>query len=71
MLKKVKPATVNRELTALKTMFKKTVEWDHLKKSPAANVKKLKVATPFPRFLINEEIEALLSACPANCDYSV
>jgi integrase len=38
----VKPATVNRELACLKTLFNKAVEWAKLEESPLGAVKKFK-----------------------------
>lgn len=42
----VAPATVNHELTCLKTLLNKAVEWGRIEKNPAARVKKLKEPQP-------------------------
>lgn len=59
---KVKPATVNRELAALKSMFKKAVEWKRLNENPARQVKLFKTQGRL-RFLMPEEIQTVLSNC--------
>ncbi len=61
--KKVKPATVNRELWTLKNILKKAVEWGKLKSNPIENVKPLKVQNVRLRFLMGEEISRLIEAC--------
>lgn len=45
----ISPATVNRELALLKTLFSKAVEWGRVEKNPAARVKKLKEPPPRER----------------------
>jgi integrase len=59
----VKPATVNRELSLLKHMLAKAVEWGYLKSNPAKPVKLLKEPPGRLRFLELEEIERLLENC--------
>ena len=44
--KPIRPASVNRELDALRSILAKAVEWGKLLESPARNVKRLKVAEP-------------------------
>lgn len=58
----VSPATVNRALALLKTLFSKSVEWDKLETSPAARVKKLKEPPNRERILTKEEARRLLAA---------
>jgi integrase len=61
--RQVKPATVNRELTLLKHMFAKAVEWKLLLANPLRGVRCLNVPTRMERILeLNEEIR-LLAAC--------
>src|SRR5262249_22286024 len=61
--KEVKHPTVNRELTVLKHMLKMAVKWGLLSSNPAAGV------APYPeqegrlRYLSEEEIPTLLTAC--------
>ncbi|MEW6349731.1 MAG: tyrosine-type recombinase/integrase [Thermodesulfobacteriota bacterium] len=62
-IKHVKPATVNRELFTIRSIFRKAVENGYLKESPAAPVKKLETGTPLFRYLDDEEIKSLLAAC--------
>ena len=57
-------ATINRELAALKEIFRKAVEWDYLKQNPAAGIKQFKKQPPAPRYLEVEEATALLEMCP-------
>jgi integrase len=59
----VKPATVNRELTVLKSMFSKAVEWDLLISSPFKGVRYLRVPSHIERVLTLDEEQKLLSAC--------
>lgn len=60
--RKVKPATVNRELECLKTMLAKAVEWGHLTANPAAKVRKFRVDNRRLVFLETEEIDSLLKS---------
>jgi len=60
---KVKPGTVNRELSCLKHMFTKAIEWGRAKESPAKTVKLLKENNKRLRYLTTEEIQRLISAC--------
>jgi len=59
----IKPATVNRALACLKTMFNKALEWQFLTKNPISNIKLLKEDNKRLRFLEKEEIERLLCEC--------
>lgn len=49
--RKVKPATVNREMTLLKHMFSKAVEWKLLPANPLRGVRSLNVPTRMERIL--------------------
>ncbi|MEO6025904.1 MAG: site-specific integrase [Candidatus Binatia bacterium] len=60
--KDVAPATVNRELTVLKAMLTKAVEWKLLDVNPAAAVKPLPVSNQRLRYLTIAELTALLEA---------
>lgn len=60
-LAEVSAATVNREVSYLKTLFTKAVEWGRLETSPGTNVKKLKEANYKERILTQDEAEILLS----------
>jgi integrase len=59
----VKPATVNRELSLLKHMLMKAVEWGYLKRNPASPLKVFKEPPGRLRYLEVEEIECLLDNC--------
>jgi len=61
-LKEVEPATVNREIGCLRHMFNKAIAWGYLKKNSVTEVKSLKEPPGRVRYLIKEEIEALLKA---------
>ena len=61
--KPVKPATVNRELDTLKSIFSKAVEWGKLIDSPARGVKRLAVENRRTRILSLDEQRRLLKAC--------
>jgi integrase len=62
----VAPATVNRELTLLKHMFTKAIEWEKARMNPVKAVKHLREANTRVRFLTDEEQARLLVACPDN-----
>ena len=59
----LKPATVNRELAALKHMLTKAVQWGILDKNPASGVKLNKENNRRLRYLTAEECKTLLDAC--------
>ena len=61
--KPVQPATVNRELDTLKSIFSKAVEWGKLIDSPARGVKRLPVDNRRTRILSLDEQRRLLDAC--------
>ncbi len=58
----VSPATVNRDLAFLKTMFNKAVEWGRLESSPVTNVKKFKEPNYKERTLNASEMARLIDA---------
>ena len=62
--KAIKPATVNRELDTLRSIFSKAVEWRKLLDHPMRAVKRLKVDNRRTRILTEAEQAALLAACP-------
>ncbi|MCQ9206463.1 MAG: site-specific integrase [Omnitrophica bacterium] len=62
-LEEVSPATVNRELTCLKHMFNKAIEWKKIEYNPAARVKKLRENNARMRYLEKEEIRTLIDNC--------
>ena len=59
----VSNATINREVTLLKHMFKKAVEWGYLKINPLRNVKMLKEPPGRIRYVKSDEWPRLISAC--------
>jgi len=61
--KQVKPATVNRELATIKTLFNKAVAWGKLEESPAKGISFLREPASRMRYLEKEEIAKLLSNC--------
>jgi integrase len=61
----LKPATVNREMAALKHMLSKAVAWGVLLLNPASGVKLHKENNRRLRYLTPEECKALLDACPS------
>lgn len=60
--KEVKPGTVNRELTTLKTMFKKAIEWKKIKENPTVGIKLFQTQGRL-RYLMPDEVDLLLSNC--------
>jgi integrase len=59
----VKPATVNRELSLLKTMFNKAISNEKLEKNPVKGVKHLKENNERERVLSPEEWERYKARC--------
>ncbi len=60
----VRPATVNRELNVLKSLFSKMIKWDQLKgPNPVQQVEFLRVDNRRLRFLEKGEITTLLRLC--------
>ena len=65
-VKEVKPATVNLELSCLKTLFNKAVEWGKAESNPAAKIKKFRVNNSREKILNADEARTLLeNAGPA------
>jgi integrase len=62
-IKSVSPATVNRELATLKSMFNKAILWNEYDDNPVRKVKLLKENNKRIRYLEKEEIARLLDAC--------
>ncbi|MBI5374181.1 MAG: site-specific integrase [Candidatus Schekmanbacteria bacterium] len=62
-LKSVSPATVNRELSCLKHMYTKAVEWKVVTASPLKGVKLFKEPPGRLRYLSAQDVEILLKAC--------
>ncbi len=61
-----KPATVNREIACLKTIFQKAVKNGKAESNPAQGVKMLKENNERDRILSPEEYARLLAHCPAH-----
>jgi len=59
----LKPASVNRELSLVKHLFSKAVEWKKLKENPVKIVKRLKGETERMRYLMPDEVNIVLSNC--------
>ena len=59
-----KPGTINRELSCLKNMLRKAVDWEYLETNPAWGVSQQREDAEEVEFLREEEIEPLLDACP-------
>lgn len=57
----ISPATINKELTALRHVFNKAMQWGYLLASPMASVERMKVSQKKVRFLTVEEIDLVLS----------
>jgi integrase len=61
--KKVSPASVNRELACLKTIFNKAILWQMTKDNPVRGVRLLPENNRRIRYLLPEEIRLLIDAC--------
>jgi len=59
----VKPATVNKELACLKTLFNKAIQWGKCTENPVKKVKLLRENNQRLRYLEKEEIKKLLAVC--------
>lgn len=63
-IKEVSPATVNRALSCLKSLFNKAIVWEKFDEpNPVCKVKLLKEDNKKLRYLEKDEIEKLLSVC--------
>lgn len=62
--KSISPATVNRELSCLKTILNRAVKHDILNSNPITRVKKLPENNVRMKVLNPDEFERLLDACP-------
>jgi len=62
-IKKVSPASVNRELSCLSHMFTLAIRWNIVSKNPMKSVEKFKEPPGRVRFLTLDEIERLIKAC--------
>ena len=62
----VSKARVNRNLTILKKMFSKAVDWEYLKENPAQRVKRFPENSAKERTLREDEREKLLEACASH-----
>jgi integrase len=60
-LKKVTPATINRDIACLKHMFTIANEWQYTKHNPTKGIKLLKEPPGRVRYLDNEEVERLIA----------
>lgn len=62
----ISPATINRELACLKTLFNKAVEWGKIENNPAVHVKKFKENNGRERFLTDDEMNRLVETASLN-----
>jgi len=62
-IKKVSPASVNRELACLSHMFTLAIRWGIVSRNPMRGIKKLKEPPGRLRFLTVDEIGRLIRAC--------
>jgi integrase len=61
--KEVSPATVNRALAVLKSMFNRAIAWGKVERNPCKTVKLFKENNQRLRFLEREEVDKLLVNC--------
>jgi len=59
-LRKVSPATVNREVACLKSLLNKAVEWGKLERNPIRKIKMLKENNTIVRYLNKDELGRLI-----------
>lgn len=67
--KEVKPATVNRELALLKTIFNKAIAWEMTERNPVKGVELFAEDNQIERILTEEEESQLLNACVDRLEY--
>jgi len=65
-LKEVSVARVNRNLSCLKCMFNRAIDWGKIEQNPMRKVKMLKETNTRLRYLEKEEIAKLLNSCSEN-----
>ena len=58
----VSPATINREMSCLKTFYVKAIEWEKIETNPAAKIKKFKELAKKDRILTVAEMSRLIDA---------
>ena len=63
-IKEVSPATVNRTLAVLKSIFNRAIAWNRADHNPCKTVKLFKENNQRLRFLEQEEISKLVANCP-------
>jgi len=61
---RVKGATVNREISCLRHMLNKAVEWRYLRENPARGIKMFRETEGRLNYIEPDQIEALLEECP-------
>ena len=59
-----KPGTINRELSCLKNMLRKAVDWEYIDSNPAWGVRQQREEIQEFEFLRETEIADLIDACP-------
>jgi len=59
--KLISPSTVNREVSCLKNVLNKAVEWEKLDRNPAAKIKKFREPNAKERILTFDEMKRLLA----------
>ena len=62
-VRRVNRATVNRELSCLRKLFRKAVEWGMTVENPALGIRAFKETPQSPRLLEIDEVARLLEAC--------
>ena len=61
-LDKVSKSTINREVSLLKSILNRAVEWSYLADSPARNVKPYKVEKTEQKYLTADQVDGLIEA---------
>ena len=61
--KSIAPATINRDLACLKSLFNRAIEWKMAQDNPVKQVKLFRENNQRLRYLEKEEIETLLANC--------
>lgn len=68
---KLSSASVNREISCIKHMFTKAIEWDYISENPLRSVMKLKEPPGRTRYLNSEEEKRLLKCCNGHTKHIV
>ncbi|MBE0644557.1 MAG: tyrosine-type recombinase/integrase [Bacteroidetes bacterium] len=65
-VKRIKPITVNKELSTLKAAFNHAVRWGYIEKNPFVGIRKLRVPEKMPVYFTRDEVRTLIDGTTAD-----